>query len=191
MIALLTSNNACLNQTARIYCVNLCHILSLCFLREEYFIKHFSLLIFNLFFHHFTIFQFNMTSSIEKIMLASADSREFGYQTRNCIYSRTLMIPRRQIRNRASSTTSSRCGIVKSNEAIEIPFPGLCATSSRSAICRTYVFCRRILFSMPWPIGWEVQEKRDEAMDKKKKEKRSWCDQSWNARARCLTPATL
>jgi len=66
-------------------------------------------------------------STIDRIMLSGADSRKLGYQTRNCIYSQALTIPRRQIRNRASSATSTVAidvvgAVIKSNDAIEIPF---------------------------------------------------------------------
>jgi hypothetical protein len=66
-------------------------------------------------------------STIDRIMLSGAESRKPGYQTRNCIYSQALAVPRRQIRNRASFATSTVAidvvgAVIKSNDAIEIPF---------------------------------------------------------------------
>jgi len=98
-------------------------------------------------------------------MLAGADSRKLGYQTRNCIRSDT--------HDTVSSDPQLRVVhdvdvVVKSNEAIEIPFPRLCATYSRPR--RTH-FVVELYFLSHGPLA-EKRMKNDEAQ-KEKKEKKS------------------
>jgi len=99
-------------------------------------------------------------------MLGSADSQKFGYQTRNCICSDThdtvSSDPQLRVVHDVDVTIDV---VVKSNEAIEIPFPRLCAIYSR----RTH-FVVELHFLSHGPLA-EKRMKNDEAQKEKKEKK--------------------
>jgi len=96
-------------------------------------------------------------------MLAGADSRKLGYQTRNCIRSDTHDTVSSDPQLRVDVTIDV---VVKSNEAIEIPFPRLCATYSRPR--RTH-FVVELHFLSHGPLAEKRMKNDEEKREKRKK----------------------
>ena len=177
-------------KSDNISCKSWSYFLSLFSHREEYFIKRSSLLIFNLFSHHFTIFQYDV--------LHRKDYASWCWLAGTRLSNAKLhLLP--DTRDTASSDPQSRVvhDVVstwrrKIKWSDRNPFSRpLCHLTSAGDV--PYIRILPSYFIFYAMTHWLRSAGKTRWSDGRKKRRKNerWCDQSWSARARRLTPATL